>query len=34
MLATLAAADALIIRPVLAPPAPAGASVPVLLLRD
>jgi molybdopterin molybdotransferase len=34
MLATLAAADALIIRPVLAPPAPAGTSVPVLLLRD
>jgi molybdopterin molybdotransferase len=34
MLATLAAADALIIRPILAPPDRAGASVPVLLLRD
>ena len=34
MLATLAAADALIIRPVLAPPAAAGTPVPVLLLGD
>jgi molybdopterin molybdotransferase len=33
MLSTLAAADALIIRPVHAPAAPAGATVPVLLLR-
>jgi molybdopterin molybdotransferase len=34
MLATLAAADALIVRPVFAPPAEAGASVPILLLGD
>jgi molybdopterin biosynthesis enzyme len=32
MLSTLAAADALIIRPVGAPAAPAGTTVPVLLL--
>jgi len=33
MLSTLAAAGGLIVRPIGAPPAPAGASVPVLLLR-
>ncbi len=33
MLSTLAAADGLIVRPIGAPAAPAGASVPVLLLR-
>jgi molybdopterin molybdotransferase len=34
MLATLASADALIVRPIHAPAAPAGASVDVLLLED
>ncbi len=34
MLSTLAAADALIVRPVRAPAAAAGDSVPVLLLGD
>ena len=34
MLATLAAADALIVRPVHAPAAAAGARVPILFLRD
>jgi hypothetical protein len=34
MLVTLAAADALIVRPVQAPAAEPGAQVPVLLLDD
>jgi molybdopterin biosynthesis enzyme len=34
MLATLAAADALIVRPVRAPAAAAGDEVPILMLRS